>query len=79
MYAALRKKNKDEYGRVSLKHAYISHKHLFSLIRVIAKLPNSEQTYKGKVKTHNYINDLLVLAEMAKNKANNTCGYVSHL
>ena len=26
------------------------------LIRVITKLPNSEQTYKGKVKTHMYIN-----------------------
>ena len=25
-------------------------------IRVITKLPNSEQSYKGKVKTHNYIN-----------------------
>jgi hypothetical protein len=25
-------------------------------IRVIRKLPNSEQSYKGKVKTHNYIN-----------------------
>ena len=25
-------------------------------IRVITKLPNSEQTYKGKVKTHKYIN-----------------------
>ena len=25
-------------------------------IRVIAKLPNSEQSYKGKVKAHNYIN-----------------------
>jgi hypothetical protein len=24
--------------------------------RVITKLPNSEQSYKGKVKTHNYIN-----------------------
>jgi hypothetical protein len=24
-------------------------------IRVIAKLPNSEQSYKGKVKTHKYI------------------------
>jgi hypothetical protein len=45
-----------QYCRVSLKHAYISHKHLFSLIRVITKLPNSEQSYKGKVKTHNYIN-----------------------
>jgi hypothetical protein len=26
------------------------------LIRVITKLPNSEQSYKGKVKTHNYTN-----------------------
>jgi hypothetical protein len=25
-------------------------------IRVIIKLPNSEQSYKGKVKTHKYIN-----------------------
>ena len=25
-------------------------------IRVITKLPNSEQSYKGKVKTHKYIN-----------------------
>ena len=25
-------------------------------IRVITQLPNSEQSYKGKVKTHNYIN-----------------------
>jgi hypothetical protein len=27
-----------------------------NIIRVITKLPNSEQSYKGKVKTHNYIN-----------------------
>ena len=27
-----------------------------SKIRVITKLPNSEQSYKGKVKTHKYIN-----------------------
>ena len=26
------------------------------LVKVITKLPNSEQSYKGKVKTHNYIN-----------------------
>jgi hypothetical protein len=26
------------------------------IIRVITKLPNSEQSYKGKVKTHKYIN-----------------------
>ena len=25
-------------------------------IRVITKLPNSEQSYKGKIKTHKYIN-----------------------
>jgi hypothetical protein len=25
-------------------------------IRLITKLPNSEQSYKGKVKTHKYIN-----------------------
>ena len=25
-------------------------------IKVITKLPNSEQSYKGKVKPHNYIN-----------------------
>ena len=28
----------------------------FLTIKVITKLPNSEQSYKGKVKTHNYIN-----------------------
>jgi hypothetical protein len=28
----------------------------FTEIRVIAKLPNSEQSYKGKVETHKYIN-----------------------
>ena len=28
----------------------------YCLIKVITKLPNSEQSYKGKVKTHNYIN-----------------------
>ena len=29
---------------------------VFLLIKVITKLPNSEQSYEGKVKTHNYIN-----------------------
>ena len=29
---------------------------LIEWIRVITKLPNSEQSYKGKVKTHKYIN-----------------------
>ena len=27
------------------------------MMRVITKLPNSEQSYKGKVKTHKYINN----------------------
>ena len=35
-----------------LKKMYI----VICQIRVITKLPNSEQSYKGKVKTHNYIN-----------------------
>jgi hypothetical protein len=37
---------------------FFVHKLTFSFlcIRVITKLPNSEQSYKGKVKTHNYIN-----------------------
>jgi len=26
-----------------------------SVIKVITKLPNSEQSYKGKVKTHKYL------------------------
>ena len=30
--------------------------HETKLIKVITKLPNSEQSYKGKVQTHNYIN-----------------------
>ena len=29
---------------------------LLFYIKVITKLPNSEQSYKGKVKTHKYIN-----------------------
>ena len=31
------------------------HKYIWE-IRVITKLPNSEQSYEGKVKTHKYIN-----------------------
>ena len=31
-------------------------RYYLSQIKVITKLPNSEQSYKGKVKTHNYIN-----------------------
>ena len=38
------------------KEAKKNVKNIFLSIRVITKLPNSEQSYKGKVKTHNYIN-----------------------
>ena len=30
--------------------------YMYVTIRVITKLPNFEQSYKGKVKTHKYIN-----------------------
>jgi hypothetical protein len=33
-----------------------SHMNIIKKIRVITKIPNSEQSYKGKVKTHKYIN-----------------------
>ena len=36
--------------------SYNSGNKLMLRIKVITKLPNSEQSYKGKVKTHNYIN-----------------------
>ena len=40
-----------------LRKFIVQQKTLFNVyIRVITKLPNSEQSYKGKVKTHNYIN-----------------------
>ena len=32
------------------------YRYLLLRIRVITKLPNSDQSYKGKVKTHKYIN-----------------------
>ena len=35
---------------------YIIYFLILMTIRVITKLPNSEQSYKGKVKTHKYIN-----------------------
>ena len=47
-----------EIEKENERHQSVSHFELgFILqIRVITKLPNSEQSYKGKVKTHNYIN-----------------------
>ena len=37
---------------------YSKFRRIFQLyqIRVITKLPNSEQSYKGKLKTHKYLN-----------------------
>ena len=40
------------------KQAFAKWNKVFT-IRVITKLPNSEQSYKGKVKTHNYINIII--------------------
>ena len=39
------------YMRLAYQPSYIARR-----IKVITKLPNSEQSYKGKVQTHNYIN-----------------------
>ena len=39
-----------------IKSSFKFHKNLNIQIKVITKLPNSEQYYKGKVQTHNYIN-----------------------
>jgi hypothetical protein len=35
---------------------HTTHPHRTKDIRVVTKLPNSEQSSKGKVKTHKYIN-----------------------
>jgi hypothetical protein len=40
-------------------------------IRIITKLPNSEQSYKGKDKTHNYIN--------RQNQIQQPCGICSEM
>ena len=51
-------KNSDNhayYGTIN-EELWADHKLCMSSIKVITKLPNSEQSYKGKVKTHNYIN-----------------------
>jgi hypothetical protein len=44
-------------------------------IKVITKLPNSEQSYKGKVKAHNYITGLFDLLEQYYTQIRHT--YVS--
>jgi hypothetical protein len=50
----IRKSKKDRQHNSQKKKAKRSNKDI--QIKVITKLPNSEQSYKGKVKTHNYIN-----------------------
>ena len=44
------------YGNRNINENLPRRLELLLQIRVITKLPNSEQSYKGKVKTHNYIN-----------------------
>ena len=50
--------NKETQSTLDLRHKTKKNqnKNYNTRIKVITKLPNSEQSYKGKVKTHNYIN-----------------------
>jgi hypothetical protein len=48
--------NRNESERFGALKSDSTHHFSNRLIRVITKLPNSEQSYKEKVKTHNYIN-----------------------
>jgi hypothetical protein len=50
------KKVLKKYNCTYLRKAAINVTRITTGIKVITKLPNSEQSYKGKVKTHNYIN-----------------------
>jgi hypothetical protein len=52
-------------------------KHLFC-IRVITKLPNTEQSYKGKVKTHKYINTKSVNNRKTVKTHNDVCLEKTH-
>jgi hypothetical protein len=47
------KRFKGRHTAENILHEYVD---CITPIRVITKLPNSEQSYKGKVKTRNYIN-----------------------
>ena len=49
------KTGRHDIAEILLKVA-LSTKDQIKSIKVITKLPNSEQSYKGKVQTHNYIN-----------------------
>jgi hypothetical protein len=49
------------YEVITISNIFLYYTCIFTLrnttpIKVITKLPNSEQSYKGKVQTHNYIN-----------------------
>ena len=46
----------DTEGHIVVYEPVRHQKNIIWNIRVITKLPNSEQSYKGKVKTHKYIN-----------------------
>ena len=49
-------KEKSEFVNRWTDNIMAKRKNTKGQIKVITKLPNSEQAYKGKVKTHNYIN-----------------------
>ena len=51
MFIVIQKPNSN---KVFLSYLILSYQEW--TLRVITKLPNSEQSYKGKVKTDNYIN-----------------------
>ena len=51
MFIVIQKPNSN---KVFLSYLILSYQEW--TLKVITKLPNSEQSYKGKVKTHNYIN-----------------------
>jgi hypothetical protein len=54
IYHSINNPNLATLLRRQQEHHWI--RELETAIKVITKLPNSEQSYKGKVKTHNYIN-----------------------
>ena len=54
--ASYQKKGLEKIFSICLKPAKNNSRQTILQIKVITKLPNSEQSYKGKVQTHNYIN-----------------------
>jgi hypothetical protein len=51
---SLNRRYKNQHDNIIV--SIVKQLHAIYEIKVITKLPNSEQSYKGKVKTHNYIN-----------------------